>query len=129
MISFSGDVWGENSIFLAQLATSDACERVFYRARRMHDDFKNGTSESTLNHALMVHEPLKVRHHMNVFVFIMCKEGVYCIIIIVDLFLFACRVVWMSRTHEGGVTLERNFIEESWALRGCCYSHWRSQRL
>ena len=40
--------------FLAQPATSAACERVFNRAGRMHDDFKKGSSESTLNHALMV---------------------------------------------------------------------------
>jgi hypothetical protein len=40
--------------FLTQLATNAACEQVFNRAGRMHDDFKNGSSESTLSHALMV---------------------------------------------------------------------------
>jgi hypothetical protein len=40
--------------FLAQPATSATCERVFNRSRRMHDAFKKGSSESTLNHALMV---------------------------------------------------------------------------
>jgi hypothetical protein len=40
--------------FLAQPGANAACERVFNRDGRMHDDFKKGSSESTLNHALMV---------------------------------------------------------------------------
>jgi hypothetical protein len=40
--------------FLAQLATSAACERIFNRAGRIHDNFKKGSLESTLNHTLLV---------------------------------------------------------------------------
>jgi hypothetical protein len=40
--------------FLALPASSAGPERLFTKAGKMHDDFKKSTSESTLQHALMV---------------------------------------------------------------------------
>jgi hypothetical protein len=47
-MSVSGGLYINELYAIQCLKTSAACERVFNRAGRMHDDFKKGSSESTL---------------------------------------------------------------------------------